>query len=86
MFYSLHQRGEGVSRIHKQGLIKHDFQRPHSEKVRLRGQTDISQARMCRSELLADYYITHNICFILTSAEELVGRPRELRGDEWRSN
>lgn len=86
MFYSLHQRGEGVSRIHKQGLIKHDFQRPHSETVRLRGQTDISQARMCRSELLADCYITHNICFILTSAEELVGRLRELRGDEWRSN
>lgn len=62
-----------MCRIHKQGLIKHDFQRPQSEKVRLGGQTDISQARMWRSELLADYYRTRNICFILTSAEEQGG-------------
>lgn len=40
MFYSLHQRGVCVCWIHKQGLIKHDFQGPYSEKVSLRGQTE----------------------------------------------
>lgn len=45
IFYSLHW-GEEVCRIHKQGLIKHDFQRPHGERGALRGQTQM----FCREE------------------------------------
>lgn len=60
IFYSLHW-GEEVCRIHKQGLIKHDFQRPHGERGALRGQTQMFCRKECATLSCLQYTTTYSI-------------------------